>query len=77
MKKNVGKVSKALGGNARVAMIIAMALLQTSRGHVTREINTTDSNSNSTRTAISAEDSDELWWTRLLFTVAHCQLSEP
>ena len=53
-----------------MAMIIAMALLQTSQGHVTREINTIDSNSNSTRTEISAEDSDELWWTRLFFTVA-------
>ena len=70
MKKNVGKVSKALGGNARVAMIIAMALLQTSRGHVTREISATDGSNNSAGTAINAEDNDELWWTRVFFTVA-------
>ena len=67
MKKSIGKVSKTLGGNAKVAMSIAMALLQTSRGHEIKEISATSSNN--TGTAINAESNDELWWTRAFSTV--------
>ena len=57
LKKNTGKLAKTLGANARVAVVIALSLLQGGQGADTQELETEEN------------EGTDTWWVRLLITM--------
>ena len=57
LKKNTGKMAKSLGANAKVAVVIALSLLQSGQSAEVGEHETEEN------------EGTEAWWVRLLITV--------